>query len=62
MKKPVVLVILDGWGVNNHLEKINCHKNFYKEYLYGKAYFINMVEPEEGKKIFKLLEEIQWDY
>lgn len=50
------------FGVNNHLEKINCHKNFYKEYLYGKAYFINMVEPEEGKKIFKLLEEIQWDY
>ena len=23
MKKPVVLVILDGWGVNNHLEEVN---------------------------------------
>ena len=23
MKKPVVLVILDGWGVNNHLEQVN---------------------------------------
>ena len=23
MKKPVVLVILDGWGVNNHLDQVN---------------------------------------
>jgi len=23
MKKTVVLVILDGWGVNNHLEQVN---------------------------------------
>ncbi len=50
------------FGVTSHLQKINCHKSFYKEHLYGKAYFVNMVEPEEGEKLFKALDEIQWDY
>lgn len=50
------------FGVNSHLKKINCNKSFYKEHLYGKAYFVNMVEPDEGTKLFKLLDQIQWDY
>ncbi|OQB13599.1 MAG: Reverse transcriptase (RNA-dependent DNA polymerase) [Firmicutes bacterium ADurb.Bin193] len=50
------------FGVDSHLQKIKCNKSFYKEHLYGKAYFVNMVEPEEGKKLFKILNEIQWDY
>lgn len=50
------------YGVDSHLQKIKCNKSFYKEHLYGKAYFVSMVEPEEGKKIFDMLNEIQWDY
>jgi len=50
------------YGVDSHLQKIKCNKSFYKEHLYGKAYFVNMVEPEEGKKLFNILNEIQWDY
>lgn len=50
------------FGVQSHMRKIDCEKAFYKEHLYGKAYFVSMVEPEEGKKIFDLLGKIQWDY
>ena len=50
------------FGVDSHLKKIKCDKSFYKEHLYGKAYFVNMVEPDEGKKLFNLLNEIHWDY
>lgn len=50
------------FGVQNHMRRTNCEKAFYKEHLYGKAYFVSMIEPEEGKKIFDLLEKIQWDY
>ena len=50
------------FGVTNHLENIGCTKLFYKEHLYGKAYFVNMVEPEEGKKILDSLREIEWSY
>ena len=50
------------YGVSNHLEHIKCKKAFYKEHLYGKAYFINMVEPEKAKEFFKQLDEIEWSY
>ena len=50
------------FGVDGHLQKIKCNKSFYKEHLYGKAYFINMVEPEESKKILELLKKIDWEY
>lgn len=50
------------FGVQNHMKKIKCEKAFYKEHLYGKVYFVNMVEKEEGKKLFSLLENVQWDY
>ncbi len=50
------------YGVENHLQKIGCNKSFYKEHIYGKIYFINMVEPEEAQKMFAIAKEIQWDY
>ena len=50
------------FGVNDHLKKRGIKKGFYKEFIYGKAFFINMVEPEFAKRIFKLLDEIEWDY
>ena len=50
------------FGVSNHLKRIECNKSFYKEHMYGKAYFVNMVEPSEGKKLLIELNKIEWDY
>lgn len=50
------------FGVSSHLEHIQVKKAFYKEHLYGKAYFINMIEPEVAKKILEELDSIEWSY
>ena len=50
------------YGVENHLEHIGCNKAFYKEHLYGKVYFVNMVEPNIAKKLLNELEKINWEY
>lgn len=50
------------FGVENHLHHISCKKRFYKEHLYGKAYFVHMVEPDEGHKLLAELNSIDWDY
>ena len=50
------------FGVSDHMSHTGCYFAFYKEHLYGKAYFINMVEPEEGKKLFEALDKIDWGY
>lgn len=50
------------FGVKHHMEKTNNTKAFYKEHLYGKAYFVYMVEPEVGKIVLNKLDNIQWDY
>lgn len=49
------------YGVALHLENTRAHKTInYREYLYGKAYYINMIEPELGKHYLKQLDEIHW--
>ena len=50
------------FGVSSHLEHIQVRKAFYKEHLYGKAYFINMIEPKVAEKILKELDSIKWSY
>ena len=50
------------YGVKSHMQHIECNKAFYKEHIYGKIYFVNMVEPEEAKKFFELAKAIDWDY
>lgn len=50
------------FGVHDHMSRIGCDKAFYKEHIYGKIYFIKMVEPEEAKKMFLIAEQIKWDY
>ena len=42
------------------MKKINCEKGFYKEHLYGLAYFVNMVDKEKGWKYLYQLDEIDW--
>lgn len=49
------------FGVSTHLENIASSKSVnFKEYLYGKAYYIKMVEPQTGEYFLKQLDEIQW--
>jgi hypothetical protein len=45
------------------LENVKAEKHIhYREYLYGKAYYIHMVEPEEGMRLLGELDKIRWPY
>lgn len=49
------------FGVTNHLNNSKATKFInYREYLYGKAYYIHMIETEEGSKFLEQLDEIAW--
>lgn len=50
------------YGVNSHLKRINSKRSFYKEYLFGKAYYVYMVDENLGMELLKELNEIEWDY
>ena len=48
-------------GVLTHLENIGATRFInYREHLYGKAYYIHMIEPNEGAAFLKELDEIDW--
>lgn len=49
------------FGVLAHLENCGAEKFVhYREHLYGKAYFIHMVEPEEGDRFLRQLDQLDW--
>ena len=49
------------YGVTVHLENTNAsHCINYREHLYGKAYFVHMIEPDTGDKLLNMLDEIDW--
>ena len=50
------------FGVSSHLKKTKNHKIFFKEHMYGKAYFIKMIDREMGEKILNELDSILWEY
>ena len=50
------------YGVKDHMQRVNCNKAFYKEHVYGKIFFVNMVEPDEAKIMFEIASKIDWDY
>lgn len=50
------------YGVYDHQEKTGENHAFYREHLYGKAYFIHMVEPELGEKLLDELDDVKWEY
>ena len=49
------------YGLANHLQHIGCSKRFYKEHMYGKAYFVYMIEPDIGKELLRQLDKIEWE-
>lgn len=48
------------YGVKDHMEYIKCEKGFYREHLYGLAYFIKMIDKEKGQMFLSQLDEIDW--
>ena len=49
------------FGVRSHMEHIHCEKRFFRDHMYGKAYFIQMVDRDMGKRYFAELEQIDWE-
>lgn len=49
------------YGPYDHQKHIGDNHMFYKEHLYGKAYFVKMVEPELGESLLQQLDEIYCD-
>lgn len=54
------LYFIKKHGLSDHMEHIGCDKSFYKEHLYGIAYFIKMVDQEEGGYYLTALNQIEW--
>jgi len=51
----------EKFGVYSHLQENGAdNKSYFKEYLYGMANFVKMIEPEEGVKFLIRLDEINW--
>lgn len=48
------------YGVIDHMNRINCERGFYKEHLYGIAYYIKMIDEEKGKSYIDQLNSIEW--
>ncbi|WP_339238864.1 reverse transcriptase family protein [Paenibacillus sp. FSL R5-0517] len=53
----------EKYGVYSHLKEIkNEEKSYFKEYLFGMANFVKMIEPNEGQKYLNRLNKISWGY
>ncbi|CRK83036.1 reverse transcriptase family protein [Neobacillus massiliamazoniensis] len=50
------------YGVNSHMKRLGINKSNYKLYLYGKAYYIKMINQKLGEKFLSELNEIDWPY
>ncbi|MBX0315490.1 reverse transcriptase family protein [Planococcus glaciei] len=50
------------YGVNSHMNKTNINNSNYKLFLFGKAYYIKMINKDLGEKFLKELDEIDWPY
>ena len=49
------------FGVISHMERVGQTKRFYREHLYGKAYFVKMVEPTVGANFLRELDSLSWE-
>lgn len=49
------------YGVSEHQLRAGEVRAFYREHLYGKAYFVQMIEPELGKRFLSDLDSVEWE-
>lgn len=52
------LYFITKYGMENHLEKINCHKTNYEGHLLGLASYVYMIDNDLGAKYLKRLNTI----
>lgn len=56
------IYFIKRYGLLDHMKRINCDRTKYKEHLFGLAYFVKMVEPNQGVKYLKELNNLSWVY
>lgn len=49
------------FGVSSHFNKINSDRGYRKEWILGKIFFVNSIEPLEAKKMFDIVNTICWE-
>lgn len=49
------------YGVLSHFQRISPNKGYRKEWILGKILFVHSIEPDEAKKMMKLVEQINWE-
>lgn len=49
------------YGASSHFNRISPDKGYRKEWILGKILFVHSIEPEEAKKMMKLVEQINWE-
>lgn len=50
------------FGVSGHMDREGIFYSNYKHHLYGKAFYIKMVDQKKGENLLKELDEINWQY
>jgi RNA-directed DNA polymerase len=50
------------YGVNSHMKRTGIEKSNYKLFLFGKAYYIKMINKKVGEKFLRELQDIDWTY
>jgi hypothetical protein len=55
------LFFCNKFGAYSHFQKVSPDKGYGKEWLLGKIMFVNSIEPNEAKKMFKLVKTINWE-
>lgn len=49
------------YGAKAHFDKICPNKSYRKEWILGKIRYVYSIEPEEAKKMYKIIDEIDWE-
>jgi len=55
------LYFCEKYGAYSHFQRINPNKGYRKEWIIGKILYVHSIEPEEAKKMMKLVEQINWE-
>lgn len=48
------------FGGRTHFARLGTEKLFNREWLYGKIYYVNAIEPKEGKKMLEMADKVNW--
>jgi RNA-directed DNA polymerase len=49
-------------GPAEHLKRRGCTRASYKEFIYGHAYALNSVQPDEARRLLEELDSVDWNY